>query len=228
MNDLGSLQRTPADVGILVQRDLHHAPVEKSLQVALWISFLSKNDLANVAIWTNARQDRKTMRLPQRRSQMMVKHGPETDHLTEESVNRLKKTLYELENVERPKIVVDLAHAITLGDFSENAEYQDAKARLARIDGRIFGMKERIKNAIVIASGSSDGMVGLGSTVDVIMNGKQKTYRILGPQEADPSKGRISHLSPLGSALMGKSAGDIVSYITPDGAPSTVEIISIV
>ena len=167
------------------------------------------------------------MRLPQRRSQMMVKHGPETDHLTEESVNRLKKTLYELENIERPKIVVDLAHAITLGDFSENAEYQDAKARLSRIDGRIFGMKERIKHAIVITSGSPDGKIGLGSTVDLIINGKQKTYRILGPQEADPSKGRISHLSPLGSALMGKSVGDIVDYKTPDGLPSQVEVVEV-
>jgi transcription elongation factor GreA len=167
------------------------------------------------------------MRLPQRRSQMMVKHGPETDHLTEESVNRLKRTLNELEKVERPKIVVDLAHAITLGDFSENAEYQDAKARLARIDGRIFGMKERIKHAIVIASGSADGKIGLGSTVDLIINSKQKSYRILGPQEADPSKGRISHLSPLGSALMGKAAGDIVDYKTPDGLPSQVEIVNV-
>ena len=158
---------------------------------------------------------------------MMVKHGPETDHLTEESINRLKRTLYELENVERPKIVVDLAHAITLGDFSENAEYQDAKARLARIDGRIFGMKERIKNAIVISSGSKDGKIALGSTVNLVMNGKKKTYRILGPQEADPSKGRISHLSPLGSALLGKHAGDIVPYITPDGSPCPVEILEV-
>lgn len=167
------------------------------------------------------------MRLPQRRSQMMVKHGPETDHLTEQAVNRLKRTLYELENVERPKIVVDLSHALTLGDFSENAEYQDAKARLSRIDGRIFGLQQRIKNAIVIKQGSSDGRIGLGSTVDVIIKGKQKTYRILGPQEADPSKGRISHLSPLGSALLGKTTGDIVEYLTPNGAKTHVEVISV-
>lgn len=167
------------------------------------------------------------MRLPQRRSQMMVKHGPETDHLTEEAVNRLKRTLYELENVERPKIVTDLAHAITLGDFSENAEYQDAKARLARIDGRIFGMKERIKHAIVITSGSPDGTISLGSTVNLIVNGKQKTYRILGPQEADPSRGRISHLSPLGAALVGHMAGDIVQFQPPEGLPIAYEIVSV-
>jgi len=158
---------------------------------------------------------------------MMVTHGPESDHLTEESVKRLERTLYELQHIERPKIVVDLAHAITLGDFSENAEYQDAKARLSRIDGRIFGMQQRIKNAIVIKANTTDGIIALGSTVNIIINGKQKTYRILGPQEADPIKGRISHLSPLGSALMGKHVGDIVEYKTPDQLPGQVEIISV-
>jgi transcription elongation GreA/GreB family factor len=131
----------------------------------------------------------------------MVQRGPETNELTAEAVERLKRTLEKLEHDERPKIVEDLSHAITLGDFSENAEYQDAKARLARIDGRIFGLKERVKNAVIIEQGPADGKIRLGSTVTVKTNGKEKTFRILGPQEADPTRGRISHLSPLGSAL---------------------------
>jgi len=147
----------------------------------------------------------------------MVQHGPESNELTAEAVERLKRTLVRLERDERPRIVADLAHAITLGDFSENAEYQDAKARLARIDGRIFGLKERIKHAVIIEQGPADGKIRLGSTVIVRANGKEKTFRILGPQEADPSRGQISHLSPLGSALLHRRAGDVVDFEAPGG-----------
>jgi transcription elongation factor GreA len=157
------------------------------------------------------------MRLPQRRSQQLVQRGPESNELTAEAVERLKRTLSNLEKDERPKIVADLAHAITLGDFSENAEYQDAKARLARIDGRIFGLKERIKHAVIIEPGAQDGKIRLGSVITVRLNGKEKTFRLLGPQEADPSRGRISHLSPLGSALLHHRAGDIVDFEAPGG-----------
>lgn len=166
------------------------------------------------------------MRLPQRRSQMLVKHGPETDHLTPEAVERLKRTLHTLEKIDRPKIVEDLSHALTLGDFSENAEYQDAKARLARIDGRIFGLKERIKNAIVIERGTS-GAIQLGSTVRFNLAGKEKTYEILGPQEANPSRGKISHLSPLGAALIGKKIGEKFGYVSPDGSTNLIEILEV-
>lgn len=167
------------------------------------------------------------MRLPQRRSQMMVKHGPETNHLTSEAVERLKNTLQALEKIERPKIVEDLSHALTLGDFSENAEYQDAKARLARIDGRIFGLKERIRHAIVISRGEADGSIRLGSTVTFKLAGKEKTYEILGPQEANPSRGKISHLSPLGACLLGKKEGDKFGYTSPEGSTSLIEVLQV-
>lgn len=167
------------------------------------------------------------MRLPQRRSQQLRDHGPVSHELTAQAVQRLKETLLRLQKVERPKIVSDLSHALTLGDFSENAEYQDAKARLSRIDGRIFGLQERIRNAIVIKTGSSDGVIRLGSTVDVNVGGKQRTYRILGAQEADPTRGNISYLSPLGSALIDKRAGDIAEYTTADGTSKTVEILAV-
>ncbi len=167
------------------------------------------------------------MRLPQRRSQMMVQHGPESDHLTPEALERLKKTLHALEKIDRPKIVVDLSHALTLGDFSENAEYQDAKHRLSRIDGRIFGMQQRIKNAVVIDRGTSNGSINLGSTVRFTLAGKEKTYEILGPQEANPSRGKISYLSPLGAALMHKSVGEKFGYASPDGVASLIEILEV-
>lgn len=163
------------------------------------------------------------MRLPKRRSQMMRDHGPESHELTPEALERLRRTLERLQTQERPKIVEDLSHALTLGDFSENAEYQDAKARLSRIDGRIFGLRERIRNAVIIEGGSSDE-IGIGSTVEFILAGKEKTYRIVGSQESDPSRGNISYHSPLGAVLIGKRVGDRFEYRNPSGSIDLVEI----
>lgn len=157
---------------------------------------------------------------------MLRDHGPESRELTPEALERLKRTLERLQTRERPKIVEDLSHALTLGDFSENAEYQDAKARLSRIDGRIFGLQERIRNAVVIRPGPAD-TVGIGSTVELSLAGKEKTYRIVGSQESDPSRGNISYHSPLGAALIGKRAGDRFAYRNPRGSVDVVEIRSI-
>ncbi len=168
------------------------------------------------------------MRLPKRRSQTLKFQDEESQsrELTPEALERLKQTLLRLKHVDRPKIVADLSHAITLGDFSENAEYQDAKARLSRIDGRIFGLGERIKHAVLIEGGTSDA-VRLGSTVTVESNGQQKTYRILGPQEVSPSRGIISHLSPLGRALIGKKFGDLVEVRSPDGSTRAYTVVDL-
>jgi transcription elongation GreA/GreB family factor len=170
-----------------------------------------------------------SMQIPQRRSQINRIRDAESlsRELTPESLERLKRTLNTLEKVERPRIVVDLSHALTLGDFSENAEYQDAKHRLSRIDGRIFGLKERIKQAVIIPTGSDNGKIRMGSTVTIKMNGKIREYRILGPQEANPLRGNISHQSPLGAALIGHQAGETVEYKNPDGQISYVEIQSV-
>ena len=169
------------------------------------------------------------MRIPQRRSQINRLQDAESQsrELTPEAFERLKRTLVTLEKIERPKIVVDLSHALTLGDFSENAEYQDAKHRLSRIDGRIFGIKDRIRLAVVIDSSSANSdSVGIGSTVTVQTDGKESVWRILGSQESNPLKGQISHLSPIGSALLHHKSGDKVDVITPKGTAS-YEIISI-
>ena len=166
------------------------------------------------------------MRLPKRRSHMMRDHGPESRELTPEALERLKRTLERLRKDERPKIVIDLSHALTLGDLSENAEYQDAKARLGRIDGRIFSLQERIRNAVVIRGGTTD-VIGIGSTVEFLLAGNEKTYRIVGSQEADPSQGRISYLSPLGAILIGKRPGERFEYRTPGGTIELVKITAI-
>lgn len=144
-------------------------------------------------------------------------NSEENLYLTAEGIERLKRTLKQLES-ERPKIVEDLTFAISLGDLSENAEYQDAKHRLSKTDGRIFSIKDRLKNAILIdEEPSATGKIRLGSNVVLAVNGKQKSYQVVGPQEANPSRGRISLVSPLGAALIGHSVGETVTVETPGG-----------
>ena len=160
------------------------------------------------------------MQLPHRRSQALKRDEDREDTilLTAEGIQRLKDTLRYLEKEERPKIVEDLSQALLLGDFSENAEYIDAKARMSRIDGRIFSIKDRLRRAAEIGGGKNvSGRIRLGSTVILDVGGKRKMYQIVGPQETDPSRGRISHLSPLGALLLDHAAGDHVSVKTETG-----------
>ncbi|MFA5185430.1 MAG: transcription elongation factor GreA [Patescibacteria group bacterium] len=151
------------------------------------------------------------MQIPKRRSQMLQKREEQDNYITADKLERMKRDVYELEKLQRPKVVEDLAFAREQGDLSENAEYQDAKAKLGRIDGRLFSMKERIKNAVVIEQGmNSAGTVQIGSTVTLSGSGKEKTYQIVGSQESNPSRGMISRHSPLGSALLNHTAGETV------------------
>lgn len=151
------------------------------------------------------------MQIPKRRSQMLQKREEQDNYITAEKLERMKRDVYELEKLQRPKVVEDLAFAREQGDLSENAEYQDAKAKLGRIDGRLFSLKERIKNAVVIEQGSGlSGVIQIGSTVIISGSGKEKAYQIVGSQESNPSKGMISRHSPLGSALLGHGAGETV------------------
>ena len=153
--------------------------------------------------------------------------GPADDFLTHSAIARLKHELERLEKQDRPKAVEDLRAAREMGDLSENFAYSEAKARLARIDGRVFGIKERLKFAVPIEEGAgAGGAVRVGATVVVEVNGKTKEFRILGTQESDPSRGRISYHSPLGAALMGKKAGDVAA-VSANGKELTYRIVEV-
>lgn len=159
------------------------------------------------------------MRVPKRQSQILKRQrDDETSpiHLTPKGIQRLKDDLHDLEKNQRPQAVEDVSRSVALGDLSENADYQEAKGRLSRIDGRIFGIRERLKRAVVIEN-EADGRVHLGSTVTLFANGHQTTYQIVGPHESNPSRGRISHVSPLGAALLDHAAGESVKIRTENG-----------
>jgi transcription elongation factor GreA len=158
---------------------------------------------------------------------MSRKYGSGGDyHVTPEAVRKLEVDLRRLEAA-RPMVVEELRQAREMGDLSENAAYQMAKGRLAGIDARMFEIKEKLKRAVIITPGAGpEGRARLGSTMIVRAGGAVKKYQLVGPQETDPAKGRISHLSPLGSALMGKKAGE-TAEIAVGGKPAVYEIIAV-
>ncbi|MEK9130568.1 MAG: GreA/GreB family elongation factor [Patescibacteria group bacterium] len=154
------------------------------------------------------------MRLPTRKKELdrAAMAEPEDHHLTPSTIDRLKRELVDLETRQRPEGVSEVRRLAEMGDFSENAGYQIAKATLRRINNRIETLKERIKTAVPIASGpDTEGRARIGSTVVLEKNGQRLTFEILGSQETSPSRGRISYHSPLGAALIGCQVGDVVT-----------------
>jgi transcription elongation factor GreA len=159
------------------------------------------------------------MQTPKRKSEELKRSGgrDEDHYLTADAIRKLRDEIEIIERAHRPKAVEDLTRAREMGDLSENAAYHEAKGRLMRLDGRVFSLKEKLKHAVLIEPGTAPtGRIGIGSTVVIAADGKRRVYQILGSQETDPSSGRISHLSPLGSALMGHAAGDEVAVKAQD------------
>lgn len=161
------------------------------------------------------------MQIPTRRAQKIPRDDGGPVHLTQEAIERIKRTIHDLEKKQRPQAVEDVSRTVALGDLSENAEYQEAKFRLRHIDGRLFGLKDRLKRASLIENDpQTAGRVALGSTVTLERDGKRLTYRIVEEVETNPSRGLLSHRSPLGVALLNQKVGDQVQVKTPNGEAS--------
>lgn len=137
--------------------------------------------------------------------------------ITKEGLEALKKELSVLVEIKRPKLVERLANARAQGDLSENSDYQSAREELEFLDGRIEEIEEVIKNAKVVTSDNNKNEVGVGTKVTLKINGQNHIYEIVGEWEADPVNKKISHTSPLGSALIGKKKGEKVEVEAPAG-----------
>jgi transcription elongation factor GreA len=139
-------------------------------------------------------------------------------YLSEESFNALKIELENLKNKKIPEIANRIDEAKQQGDLSENAEYHQAKEDMAWAQGRLLELDQILSNAILISGDrKNNGGVMIGNTVVVKNGDKTKKYTIVGPQEADPFKGKISNESPLGQAFLSKSINDTVEVATPAG-----------
>ncbi len=150
------------------------------------------------------------------------------NYLTPEGAKNLQTELSQLLSVERPRVVQEVADAAAQGDRSENAEYIYGKKRLREIDRRIRFLTKRLDGAVIVRKGEvSSNEVRFGARVEVEdENGKRSSYQLVGPDEADPSRGRLSFHSPLGKALMKRRVGDTVTVQRPAGEID-IEIVSI-
>jgi len=139
--------------------------------------------------------------------------------LTEEGYNEIKKELDYLRGEARNQIAEKIKNAREYGDLSENAEYEEAKNEQAFLEGKILELERKLSNAKVAQKTKKDGIISIGSKVTVYdtQYNEELTYTILGSGEGDPDNGKISNESPLGSALIGKKAGDKVEFPTPNG-----------
>ncbi len=142
----------------------------------------------------------------------------EQPFLTREKFSELQKELDYLKTTRRKEIAESLEYARSLGDLSENAEYQEAREMQAATEERITKLEATLKSAKIVSYKKSD-TIGLGSMVVIQKEGEKEThkYQLVGSEEADMREKKISHLSPLGEALMGKKKGDSFSFTTPNG-----------
>ncbi|MBI3942668.1 MAG: transcription elongation factor GreA [Chloroflexi bacterium] len=139
-------------------------------------------------------------------------------YLTTEGRRKLEEELDYLLNVRRPQVAEQIRAAKEDGDISENAGYEEAKSQQAFLEGRILTLEGILNTAVTIEDDVPTDQVRMGSLVVVAeRGGPNETFRIVGPAEADPKSGLISHESPLGKALLGQKVGKEVAVRTPDG-----------
>ena len=147
---------------------------------------------------------------------------------TKEGYQKLIDELDYLKSVKREEIKEALKAARDLGDLSENSEYDEARTQQGMNEARIAELEELIKNAVIMSDEEANkGVVSIGSTVVIeYKDGTKKSYDIVGSNEVDPLHGKISDLSPIGSALIGHEAGDVVYIYAPSGEKE-VTVVSI-
>ena len=143
------------------------------------------------------------------------------EYLTKEKFKELEKELENLKTVKRKEIAEALEYAKSLGDFSENQEYQEARDGQAILEDRINRLEMILKSAKII-SAKSTHTVSVGSVVmlEKAADKSRKSYTMVGSEEVDAAKGKISVSSPLGLAAMGKSKGETFSFQSPSGMMS--------
>ncbi len=137
---------------------------------------------------------------------------------TKEGFQKLNDEYEYLTKVKRDEVKSAIAEARSFGDLSENSEYDEARNEQAKVEARIKELEELIQNAEVTTGDDMDeGVVGLGSSVKLKKNGVEITYSIVGSNEANPFENKISDLSVIGKAIVGKTAGDKISAQTNAG-----------
>ncbi|MFA5830532.1 MAG: transcription elongation factor GreA [Candidatus Paceibacterota bacterium] len=152
----------------------------------------------------------------------------EKEYLSQEKYDELKKELEYLRSTGRKKVLVDLEYAKSLGDLSENAEYHEARSKQAELEDRVAVLEALLKSASIVAHKNTD-IASMGSIIVLRKEGEKetRTIEIVGTEEADVEKGKLSNKSPLGSAVMGKKKGDVISFKSPSGESFSYTVVDV-
>lgn len=140
--------------------------------------------------------------------------------LTEEGLKKLEAELEVLKGEKRTEIAEKIKVARSYGDLSENSEYDDAKNEQAILEARIADIEASLKNAVIIdESEINNDKVHVGSTVKIknLANDMEMVLKIVGSNESNPKKKKISDESPIGMGLLGKEVDDVAEIETPGG-----------
>jgi transcription elongation factor GreA len=175
------------------------------------------------AIPARATRERTSTAAP--RGRKPVPPGPprgEPVFLSADGMSRLREEHAELTGTKRLEVIARIKSAKELGDLKENADYSSAREEQSFLEGRIKSIEALLRDATIIEapSGEASGKIDLGSKVSIAdpeTPDDVTVYELVGPPEADPSAGRISNMSPVGRALVGRKAGETVKVRTPRG-----------
>lgn len=150
------------------------------------------------------------------------------NYITPQGYARIKAEVTQLLDVERPDLVKVVAWAASNGDRSENGDYLYGKKRLREIDRRIHYLTKRMDAAVVVdpATRGATEQIFFGATVTYERAGVENTVTIVGIDETDAQRGRVSWISPIAKALLKRQPGDIVTLATPEG-PAEIEIVDV-
>lgn len=154
----------------------------------------------------------------------------EKNYITPQGFAALQAEFHQLYKIERPEVVRTVSWAASNGDRSENGDYIYGKRRLRQIDSRCKHLMKRMDLAEIVDSSLQQHLekifFGAWVTLFNLADDSEVTYRIVGKDELEPSKGFISWVSPLAKAMMGKAIGDVMKVVTPAGE-HTYEIIDV-
>lgn len=161
-------------------------------------------------------------RSPRRTADVAVRPMTEPAHLSREGLDRLTAELDDLRTTVRPQIIARVKAARELGDLRENGDYEYARKEQSFVEGRILALEQTIKHSVMVDEPRVGGAARIGSTVVLTEGGEEHQFTIVSTAEAEPSRGRISDVSPVGRAVVGAHAGDEVVVELPNGRTSYV------
>lgn len=166
----------------------------------------------SMATHLKAKKKPQVRSLPRRRSSQSVS-------MTREGYAKLEAELAALKD-RRSQAIDEMRRAAADKDFRENAPLDAAREQRQHLEGRIIELEETIKSAVIIDSKQEvDTRVGIGSSVILcdVASGEELCYTLVGPREVDPTRGKVSSVSPIGKAIIGRSAGETVEVTVPAG-----------